>query len=964
MFGRSVVATVGLLVAFSLSASGSTGVELVLPRQSTPVIEFGAREIAQAIRDRFDLQVRRVDSATPGRLNIFLHQFGKETRGLKESAFDPPASSPESFTLSTPGPDAIVVAGRDGNGVLYGALELAEQIRFTKSRDIASGVRTLSKSPFLSVRGVNMFLTVQDLETDGAFWSDEFWNGFLDMLARSRYNLLDIHGLCDAVILDFPNTFSYFVSLPDFPQVGVGPEKSERNLERLRRILKMAADRGLKVAYMNYEAPAIIGERRTGRYGVDERWIPPQVQHLQGQELEEYTRQAVSVFLKKLPELWMFGFRIGESGQPEDFYKRTYLSAVQNFPGHLNLYVRTWIGSPEKIRELAAATPHRLFIEPKYNGEHLGLPYQAVLGGRHYPPSGSYEDYTANPKNYSILWQIRAHGTHRVFYWGWPEFARRTVRSCKLGDGVGFSLEPMDAYCPAKEYLHHNPKVRHDFYTWMYERQWLWHLIWGRTAYDPEVSDDVFASEFARRFGPQVGQHLYQAAVEASKIVPFVFSYHNQGLDHQEFTPELETGDHALASTRPYLWQGDRKISFGGTIEDFLTIAPLDRTAMEDPASYVERYLKREASGKMGPLEAAAFLDSAAEETEKALRLALEPARAGLEFDCLRRDLQALISLGRYYRDRILSATHFAFYRRTSHHPELSSAYTLMQRAIENWDRLSEVADEHYGFITDTIRPGVNRFRWREEGRSLANSLEVMDRMELEFRRMPEERRYEAILGHVPPREVKAGQDFVPLVTFATGRDDSQVWLFYRTNRSDAFTKRPMALQNRRARTWMATIPSSELAASELEYFFQAQKSMWGPYGSTLRDSPPFRVRIGGSPDFQPQISHQRTHTAMTNRNSVELEIEVRSPVGIRECRVYYKPLPAFYEWLTIRMDRREQNRYQARVPLTAEGMQYYFEIVSEDEQAVNYPNFLKETPYLVIDSWMPSPGSAPADRR
>lgn len=116
------------------------------------------------------------------------------------------------------------------------------------------------------------------------------------------------------------------------------------------------------------------------------------------------------------------------------------------------------MADPQKVRELANSTNHSVYIEPKYNGEQLGLPYQSAQGGWEYPPSGSYEDYTNYPREYSILWQIRAYGTSRVFHWAWPEFARRTVRSCKLGEGVGFSMESTNAYLPGFDFLHHNPK--------------------------------------------------------------------------------------------------------------------------------------------------------------------------------------------------------------------------------------------------------------------------------------------------------------------------------------------------------------------------------------------------------------------------------------------------------------------------------------------------------------------------
>ncbi len=232
-----------------------------------------------------------------------------------------------------------------------------------------------------------MFLTTQDIdEPEGAFWSDDFWTGFLAMMARNRYNFLDIHGPCDAVTLDFPNGFSYFVSLPDFPEVGVGPDRAARNMARFQQIISMATRHGIKVGYMNYVASPPIGPWKTRRFGKDQRWVPVPQKFLRGSLVAQYTRQAVTAFLKGVPDLWMFGFRIGESGQPEDFYNTAYLEALKEFPKTLNIYVRTWLADPQKVRALANSTAHPLYIEIKYNGEQLGLPYQTVLGGREYPP--------------------------------------------------------------------------------------------------------------------------------------------------------------------------------------------------------------------------------------------------------------------------------------------------------------------------------------------------------------------------------------------------------------------------------------------------------------------------------------------------------------------------------------------------------------------------------------------------
>ena len=819
----------------SSAESARKSVVLVLSEKSAPAVQLGAEALRQA------LETRGIEA------RVGLRPLSKEVEIIAGEKGDPNLSKvaqnrirvsdkAESFAISIASDKRVVVVeGSDATGVMYGEYELAERVSAQPGSDWVAKLKPVSQSPFLEVRGVNMFLTVQDIDQpQGAFWSDEYWKTYLDIMARDRYNFLDIHGPCDAVTLTFPNGFSYFVSLPDFPSVGVGPERAAKNLARFRQVIHMAADRGIKVGYMNYEAPPPIGPWKTRRFGVDERWAPVPQEFLQGPQLERYTRQAVQSFLRQLPELWMFGFRIGESGQPEDFYKKTYLAALAELPPSLKIYLRTWIADPQNVRDLAASTKHPVYIEPKYNGEHLGLPYQAALGGRRYPPSGSYENYTDNPKNYSIIWQIRAHGTHRVFYWGSPEFARRTVRSCKLGEGVGFSMEPMEAYSPAADYLHHNPRTNHSFYKWMVEREWVWHLIWGRTAYDPDVPDEVFVNEFIRHFGPQAGPLVLQALEESSKIVPFIYAYHNVGLDHQDFAPEFETGDHAPGA-RSRLWQGTRLVPYGGNNDDFLSVDTLDRTAMAAPAIYADARLQGLTSGKMSPFEAADYLEAAVETSEQQIEEAarLNP-RSPQNFDCIRLDIEALAWLGRYYRDRILSATHLELYERTIHHPELTQAYEYMRQAVADWDRLAGITEEHFGFVPEYIRMGVKDFRWRDEGQSLGVDLDQIDNFEIVFRQHSPQGHSSATIGHVPPAKVAPRQTLKLTATFATAFQDPHGYLFYRNSTEAGYTKVELRREDEFQRTWSGEIPANRVVAGFLDYYFEANNGRGGPYGGTI----------------------------------------------------------------------------------------------------------------------------------
>jgi hypothetical protein len=953
--GRRFCGLTGLLVAACLICGGVGTGSATQPHSATIILsshvaaplKFGAEQLQVALQKK-GFNVHITPHASGANLQFFLGDRTDPSTGANEEYLRKTPQVPESYSVSVHAPGSVLIEGSDAPGAMYGALDVAEQIQATTEADLARQIKPSINSPFLKIRGINMFVTTQDIESpQGAFWSEEYWGDYFDMMARDRYNFLDIQGPCDAVTLRFPDAFSLFVSLPDFPQVGVGPPQAAKNMAQLRHVIEMAARRGVKVGFMNYEAAPPIGPWPLLRYGTDERWTPLGLKYLTGPAVVTYTREAVASFLRQLPGLWMFGFRIGESFQPADFYKQTYLDVLNHVRPQLKIYLRTWLANPNDVRALGAATRHQLYIEPKYNGEQLGLPYQAVLGGRRYPPSGSYENYTNYPRDYSIIWQIRAHGTHRVFYWMWPDFARRTVRSCKFGDGVGFSMEPMDAYCPAQDYLHNNPAIDHHFYKWMFQRYWVWNLVWGRTAYDPNIPDAVFIHKFVERFGPAAGPVIFRALTESSKIVPFIYAYHNVGLDHQEFAPEFENGDHSL-DARSRIWQGTRLVPYGGDDTNFLQVGTLDRTAMATPVDYVRERLKGIVDGRMGPFEAASYLQNAAETSLAAIQQAasLHPS-SPRNFDCIKMDIEAVNCLGRYYANRIRSVTHLEFYDRTYDHPELNAAYDSLERAISDWDHLSEVTARHFGYVPEYIRMGVARFRWKDEGRSLGVDLDQVNNLEARYRALPAALGYRPVIGYVPPAKVKPGQALKLTATFATAYKSSDVSLFYRNSQSDAYTSVTMTPANTFERTWTSAIPAFRVVPGFLDYYFEA---MGRGYGGSLMNGNPYRVLVNSN-DAKPVISSLQLagpeHGAFVN-----LEADVRDSCKVRAVYVFYKRMPSYYDWVRLKMQSASGDHYQSKVPLTPQGILYYFEAIDEDGNAAHYPDFLKQTPYLAITGW------------
>ncbi len=142
---------------------------------------------------------------------------------------------------------------------------------------------------------------------------------------------------------------------------------------------------------------------------------------------------------------------------------------------------------------LAKDVPGPSFVEAKYNGEQLSLPYHAILDPRPRPrnPGYSYEAYSYRPQNDRTIWQVRANGTHRIFHWGDADFVQRAVRTFPFAGAASFSLEPIQAYYPWDIFYHNTSRVDHRFFTWGYQRDWLWNLLWGRLSYNPDEDASV-----------------------------------------------------------------------------------------------------------------------------------------------------------------------------------------------------------------------------------------------------------------------------------------------------------------------------------------------------------------------------------------------------------------------------------------------------------------------------------------
>ena len=108
----------------------------------------------------------------------------------------------EAYRIGVDG-KTVTVTGGDANGLMYGGLEVAEQIAFSNGLE---GVHAAEGRPCVLNRGIKFNIPL-DMRTpsytdagDAAqlnienMWDMGFWTEYIDELARNRFNTLSITG--------------------------------------------------------------------------------------------------------------------------------------------------------------------------------------------------------------------------------------------------------------------------------------------------------------------------------------------------------------------------------------------------------------------------------------------------------------------------------------------------------------------------------------------------------------------------------------------------------------------------------------------------------------------------------------------------------------------------------------------------------------------------------------------------
>src|SRR6185295_7432732 len=213
----------------------------------------------------------------------------------------------EAFSIRASGRNFTIVGG-DSRGLIYGALELREQLLDGTPLD---AVAPTHSKPALAFRGIKFntpwdsyrpstaldqhYDTVRDLK---------FWERFLDMMVENRFNAISLWTM---------HPFTYMIRPKNFPEASKWTPQQFAEWQQLYQgIFRLAKERGLDTYVVFWSI--FVSEEFSKAHGVAKQNFYPHY-YVDGDTSEitkRYLRESVTQMLEEYPDLDGIGVSHGE----------------------------------------------------------------------------------------------------------------------------------------------------------------------------------------------------------------------------------------------------------------------------------------------------------------------------------------------------------------------------------------------------------------------------------------------------------------------------------------------------------------------------------------------------------------------------------------------------------------------------------------------------------------------------
>ena len=664
----------------------SPRVSIVISSSAVPRIQFGASRLAEALAKNGYIATLVNENEVPpsGKLIV----VGKLSDAILKNAssnfqlsrFD--STAKEAFTIISSKKNGIAVIGSDASGVLYGCLELADQVK--KNRKLPERISVadkpqmvlrgecigLQKSTYLPGRHVYEYPYTP--ETFSWFYDKKLWVRVLDSMVENRMNSLYLWN---------GHPFASLVRLKDYPYaVEVDDSTFKKNEEIFSFLTSEADKRGIWVIQMFYNI--IVSKPFAEKNGLAtqdrNRHIIPII--------ADYTRKSIAAFVEKYPNVGLM-VALGEAmegvGQDDiDWFTKTIIPGVQDGLKALGkkeeppIVLRAHDTDAPSVMAAALPLYKNLYTEAKYNGEALTT----------YTPRGPWAQLH---QQLASLGSVQIENVHILanlepFRYGSPDFIRKSVMAMhKVHHGNGLHLYPQASYWDWP-YAADNTNPR----LLQIDRDWIWYKAWSRYAWnvnrDSAKEARYWSKTLAKKFGTdeQNAKFILDAYEQSGEIAPKLLRRFG-----------ITDGNRQTLTLGMFMTQLINPYRYGL----FTLLYNSEGPEGEMLTEYAEKEWKKEPH--VGETPIAVINDVRAR--GKAAVIAIEKASNSIradkeEFKRLKNDMYIYNSLANTYAEKALAALDVLRYKYSNNVDDLEKAYSHMQTSLLHYEKLVDLTMHTY----------------------------------------------------------------------------------------------------------------------------------------------------------------------------------------------------------------------------------------------------------------------------
>ncbi len=585
--------------------------------------------------------------------------------------------------------DIVEVTGGDAVGLMYGLLEVKNQLKAGKTT-----IESKEESPNLSFRAIKFNLPWDSYRRSPALQlhyetcrDTNYWKSFLDMMVENRFNKLTLWNL---------HPFSYMVKTEKYPDgCSVSDEDLPQWQKFWRTLFRMAKNRGIETYLVNWNifvSPEFAKAHNVCDYCLEGKHYVPQGDT--SAITKDFYRESIKAVIDTYPDLTGLGITLGEgmgnmtAEERQNWILENYIGGVRMASRKIKFIYRVPLSAgtssggatsveTEQLTRSALDTltcfDGPINIELKFNWSHaFSTPTLVKVHG------GKLNDVYWNPMptNYSLSWMMRNEDFF-MLRWEQPDFFRKHIAT-NIKPHVSGYYVGSETYIPAKDYITSLPGSS---YKYAFERQWMFYKVMGRLMYNPNTPDEFFANEFEQRF-PKQGEKLFEAQTKVSKVPLVIASWQNATWDFSLYSEGM------LRSVVNDNIKVQKLISLDDMAE---------KTPMEPAYLSIADFLANEnniPNGKISPLHLAdsveAFCNQALNDVKR-----INP---GKKVDLLYEvsDVKAWANLGFYFSNKLRAAVEYKRYKTSNDKKDLENAIEWLTKATENWHSLVEVTTPVY----------------------------------------------------------------------------------------------------------------------------------------------------------------------------------------------------------------------------------------------------------------------------